>query len=90
MQPDRDYIGALGRSWDALGALLGALGMLLDALGTLLDALGHSCSTKIAPQQLPRAILGDLDTILSRFWLFGDRVWDVQDPQNQAPVQARA
>ena len=47
----------LGRSWALLRRSW-------DALGRLWDALGHSCSTKITPEQLPRAILGDLDSIL--------------------------
>ena len=70
-------------SWDQLEPTLGYHGRSCNALG-------HSCSIKITPEQLPRAILGDLDSIFSRFWLFGDRVWDDQDPQNQAPMQARA
>ena len=61
---------ALGRSWDALGTLL-------DAFGTLLDAFGHSCSIKTSSKLLPRPILVDLGSILTRFWCLHRRCFVV-------------
>ena len=80
----------LRRFWNQVGTNLSPLWAIMGDLVTLLDALRHVCWIKITPEQLPRAILGDLDSILSRYWLLWDRVWDVLDPQNRAPVQARA